>query len=314
LFWLLAFVVVLSSLALLQYHEVIDIPDLRTMEEHDVDDDSGEVTLIPRLQSTGIYNDPNDLCLILLSGMGIAAYAIDSGVTSLAPIWVGCLGVFGYALTLTKSRGGFIALVAGLIAYGTVRFGKWKAVVFAALALPVAFAMASGRQTNIDLGNRNDTAQARVQLWAEGLELFKTAPIFGIGHGVYADEVKQVAHNSFVHCFTELGLLGGIIFIGAFACAIAGVRRGAASADPQARRLYPYILLIVTTYAFGMLSLSRQYIAPTYMVLGLAAAYTAAAAREPIRFSPGLVGRICMLSVVVLGVTYLFVKVMTRMG
>jgi O-antigen ligase len=314
LFWLLAFVVVLSSLALLQYHEVIDIPDMRKMEEHDVDDDSGEVTLIPRLQSTGIYNDPNDLCLILLSGMAIAAYAIDSGVASLAPIWLGFLGLFGYALTLTQSRGGFVALVAGLIAYGTVRFGKWKAVLFAALVLPVAFALASGRQTNIDLGNRNDTAQARVQLWAEGLELFKRSPVFGIGHGEYAEEVKQVAHNSFVHCFTELGLFGGTIFIGAFACAIAGVRRGAASADSQARRLYPYILLIVTTYAFGMLSLSRQYIAPTYMVLGLAAAYTAVAAREPIRFSPALVGRIFALSLLVLAVTHLFVKIMTHMG
>lgn len=313
LLWLLAFIVVLAAVALLQYHDLIHIEGVQTLEENDVDDDTGEVTSILRLQSTGIYNDPNDLCLILLSGMAITAYALGNWVV-LAPIWLGLLGLFGYALTLTQSRGGFIALVGGVVVFSFARFGKWKALALAAVALPAVLLLFSGRQTNIDLGNRNDTAQARVQLWSEGLESFKQAPLFGIGYGGYADEATQVAHNSFVHSFTELGFFGGTMFVGAFGCAVIGVRRCRAAVDPQARQMYPYLLIVVAMYIFGILSLSRQYIAPTYMVLGLAAAFTEVAAPEPLLLTKRLVLRLVGLSVLVLAVIYVFVKVMLHLG
>ena len=82
--------------------------------------------------------------------------------------------------------------------------------------LPIMFILFGGRQTNINMGG-DDTMQERVQLWSEGLDLFREAPVFGIGYREYAEQVGQVAHNSFVHCYAELGFFGGTIFLAAFA-------------------------------------------------------------------------------------------------
>ena len=51
----------------------------------------------------------------------------------------------------------------------------------------------------------------RLGYWAEGLQLLRDSPLFGIGQGNFGLAIGNVAHNSFVHCFTELGVIGGAI-------------------------------------------------------------------------------------------------------
>src|SRR5262249_37500749 len=63
---LVGFILVLALLALLQYHGYINIPALAAFEQGEIDPETGEQIVFLRLCSTGIYNDPNDLCLILL--------------------------------------------------------------------------------------------------------------------------------------------------------------------------------------------------------------------------------------------------------
>jgi O-antigen ligase len=185
------------------------------------------------------------------------------------------LGLFGYALALTQSRGGFIALLAALLVLFRTRFSWWKSVPLALIVLPIMFMIFDGRMTGISTSE--DTAQERIQLWSEGLEFFREAPLFGIGQGEFADQVRQVAHNSFVHSYAELGFFGGTVFLGAFFCALWGLYRlrrfSLQIRDPQLTRLRPYAITILAAYAVGLLSLSRAYIVPTYMVLGLGTAY-----------------------------------------
>jgi hypothetical protein len=80
-----------------------------------------------------------------------------------------------------------------------------------------------------------------------------------------------------VHAFAELGLLGGGCFVSLVYLAIAQLRRLKGSEqsieDPEMRRLRPYLLGIVCGFCAGIMSLSRVYIVPTYMVFGLAAAF-----------------------------------------
>src|SRR5205823_3488992 len=96
-------------------------------------------------------------------------------------------------------------------------------IPLAAVVLPALFALFAGRQT--DLSAAGGTGQARIQLWSEGLALFREAPFFGVGQGSYAEHVDQVAHNSFVECYAELGFFGGTLFLGAFFCAVCVLRR-----------------------------------------------------------------------------------------
>src|SRR5262249_13364598 len=149
LFWLVACVVVLAALALLHFHGVVNIPALEALEVPQFDDDLGEFVVIRRLCSTGLFNDPNDLCLILLVGMAFSLYWLEerefgpARLLALAP-----LGLFGYALALTKSRGGFIALLAGLIALLVHRFGWRKTIPLLVVVLPLMVYLFGGRQTS----------------------------------------------------------------------------------------------------------------------------------------------------------------------
>jgi hypothetical protein len=69
-----------------------------------------------------------------------------------------------------------------------------------------------------------------------------------------------------------MGLLGGSLFLGAFAVSALGLHRIHPN-NPALARLQPFVLAILIGYASGVFSLSRNYIVPTYMVLGLTAAY-----------------------------------------
>jgi O-antigen ligase len=230
------------------------------------------------------------------------------------------LGLFGYALSLTQSRGGFIGLLAGLLVLFRAHFSWWKTIPLAAAVLPAMFFLFAGRQTNINMGG-DDTMQERVQLWSEGIELFRQAPFFGVGYREYAEQVGQVAHNSFVHCYAELGFFGGTLFVGAFFCALLALcrlGRPREVADPGLTRLRPYLITIVAAYAAGMLSLSRGYVVPTYMVLGLATAYIRLA--SPYRSLPVLpfngrliLGLILVSAASLVGI-YVFVRVFVQYG
>ena len=181
---------------------------------------------------------------------------------------------------LTHSRGGFLGMLAALVVLLAARFGR-KALPLGLVVMPAVFVLFAGRQTNISLGN--GTGQTRVQLWHEGMILFTGRPVFGIGSERYAEYAGHVAHNSFIHCYTELGLLGGTFFLGAFYLAAWSLVRlggkGVPPVSPELARLRPYVLAIVVGYAGGLMSLSCPYYIPTYTVLGLASVYIRLAER-----------------------------------
>jgi O-antigen ligase len=320
--WLVGFVVVLTVLALLQYHNFIDVEVLRAVDERVVDKATGDETIITRLCSTGIYHDPNDLSLILVVGMAICIYWMGDPRLGLSRlVWLAPLGLFGYGLALTHSRGGFIALLAGLLVLFRARFGWWKAAALAAVVLPVMLVLFGGRQTDIEVSGQN-TGQARIQLWRDGLGMLRESPVVGVGPGNYQVYATQVAHNSYIHSFTELGLVGGTLFLGAYLCAAwALVRMGSPQVqvlDPELGRFRPYLMAIVAAYAVGMLTISRNYIVPTYMILGLVACYagfTPVWPRRPVlRLDLRVLQRMALVSFAFLVFMYVFVRTFAQHG
>src|SRR5437016_3382643 len=69
------YAVVVTTIALLQYHGVIDLPGLSEIAQGHVDSETGEVSVLLRLVSTGIFNDPNDLSLLLILASGACVYS-----------------------------------------------------------------------------------------------------------------------------------------------------------------------------------------------------------------------------------------------
>ncbi len=312
--WMTIFAMIVAMAALLQYHGIINLPALETLERVDYDDDGeGKVTL--QLRSVGIYNDPNDLCLLLVIGLVISLYEIleKKGVRRI--LWACPLVVLFYALLLTKSRGGLLALLVALFVLFVNRFGWKKAIILGALGMPGLLVLPGGRQTEISVGQ--GTAQERMEKWKEGLILFTHRPLTGIGVNRYADEVGLVAHNSYVHAYVEMGFPGGTLFVGLFYFAFEGLslkyHRRTRVADAAFLRLRPYLTAMVAGYATGIFSLSRDYIVPTYMVIGIVAAYQRIAldpaqARD-FRVGKHQVKRLLVVSVCVLIAIKLFLAV-----
>ncbi|MFO0888503.1 MAG: O-antigen ligase family protein [Isosphaeraceae bacterium] len=311
---LTVFALIVAGLALCQYHGYVDLPALQVLERVDYDDDGG-ASHSTQLRSVGIYNDPNDLCLLLGMGVVIALYAIIERKGFLRFLWAGPLGVLLYALILTRSRGGFLALLVSLFCLFVSRFGLKKAVPLAALALPGLMLMSGGRQTEISVGQ--GTAQERMEKWKQGLILFTHRPITGIGVNRYADEVGLVAHNSYVHAYVEMGFPGGTLFVGLFYFAFEGLRaryyEGLEEYDESLFRLRPYLIAMIASYATGIFSLSRNYIVPTYIIFGVAAVFHRMAA-EPeaskgYQVNQAQFGRLLIVSVGTLAAIKLFLAV-----
>jgi putative inorganic carbon (hco3(-)) transporter len=266
------------GLGLLVYFEYLDLDALKPFAQAEYDGDTGDVTVLPRLCGAGIFNDPNDLCVLLALGLILVLYLLaDCPTRRIRFAYLVSLGVFAVAVPLTHSRGGLLAVMAGLSVLAAEWLGVKRAFVILGVLVPVLFLEVGGRMTQFDLENSGDTSQHRMRLWSEGLMMLRSAPLFGIGQGHYEDEVGLVAHNSFLHAYTELGFFGGTCFFAMFAYTAWALWRLRDRLDPATHpslhRLRPYLLAMVVALAAGLFSLSRVYTPSTYLVFGLCAAY-----------------------------------------
>jgi O-antigen ligase len=318
LFWMLLFCAATTLLAVLRFHGVIELPE-QTFIQDRRDDAFGEALVYVRLCGTGLFHDPNDFTLLLVLGIPLALYRLTDGGGGFGRLlWLAPLAVFAYALARTQSRGGFLAALVGLAVLFRARFGTRVSLLLLAVLLPVLFAVLGTRQT--DVFTSGDTAQARYQLWSEGLAYLRESPLFGIGAEEFQLRASQPAHNSFVHAFAELGLVGGVLFLGAFVYALWSLYalrpEKAVVLDPALRRLEPYVLAVVAGFAAAILSLNHLYTVLTYTTLGLATAYLGLAVAYPPVAVPRLGGlvlrRFALATVGFLVVTYVVALVLVR--
>jgi hypothetical protein len=325
------FAVLFVTLSVLQYHDVITLPqpepDLLTTDRNkgpqgayvkdmEYDPALGQKVEFRRLRGSGIFADPNDLSLLLTMGVFIALYGlmdISQGIFRLG--WLGPLVLFIYALSLTFSRGGIVALLAGAFALFYARYG-WRAALFlSAPLIPAAVLFFGGRLGSFAAAG--GTGQSRLQIWSDGLDQFRSAPLFGVGMNDLGELVGKAAHNSFLHAFAELGLFGGTLFLGAFLFAVLSLNRilkyRQYLADPDLRRMLPFLLAIVIAYIFGILSLSRVETVTTYLLLGLVTASVQVAMGYVPAFGLQLDGKLvqrwALASAGFLMAAYMFVRV-----
>lgn len=324
LWCLAALIVAHTALAVMQYHGMVDLPAMAAMPEAYFDPESDEWTTKVRLCGGGIFGNPNDLSRILAVGMFLALYWLgDRGPLVLRAVWLAPLALCGYALTQTFSRGGFIGLIVGLLVLFRAAFGTRKALLVSAVALPALLVLSAGRQT--DISTSEGTGQLRIQFWSQGFAAMPDSPVFGLGSNRYNDVTTghQEAHNSFVHAYVDLGLLGGALFAGAFYFALwlpsQLDRYRVGPPDRDLRRVRPYLLGIIAGYAAGLLSSSRVYTPTTYVLIGLMAVWIRislthdAFLRPPPRVvGRRLAGRLVVVGLACLAVLYTYTRFAVR--
>jgi len=285
--WLLRSLVVCGVvtlvLAVLHYQGLATIPGMNVTTE--IDHSQNPTVEVRRLGTTSIFGDPNDCALFIDHCILICLYlAWDGGGPVAARVlWLVPMTFCGYALTLTQSRGGLASLIVGLAAYAVGRYGR-KAVMIGLGLSPVALAVLSGRQGNIQLSG--GTGQQRVQLWTEYFNFFLGNPLLGLGWQAGPDAAGLMAHNAYLQSFGEQGFFAGTLFLGAFYLAFRSfgrimTRPGGPAGDPVLTGMRPCLLGIVVSQMVGMMALTRNMVLPTYTLLGMTAAYARLAGVDP---------------------------------
>ena len=251
-----------AGLSALDYHGVIELPlteELKKLVEELMKNGDEK-----RMYGPGIFQDPNDICVLIVT-------AVILLMGKLGDRRVGLRGVAGPAgrpgiLLLPDEVARRAAGAAGWVWHAVPTALRLGQLLLGGLGAPVLLAVLGGRQTAIS--TTTNTGQERIQLWNEGMVMFRANPLFGVGMDRYHEEAVQVAHNSYMQSFAELGLFGGSLFLGAFFLAVMGLYRlvrpvadleqGTASAanrpveplilDDTLRQLHPYLTSALTAY------------------------------------------------------------------
>jgi O-antigen ligase len=256
----------------------------------------------------GQIGDPNEFAAVLVPALVFAAFLLAArGGALLRWALVSCVALFGIGLFLTNSRGGLVALavtfVVTLFLAGPVRS---RAVVVILLVGALGFAyytlvappQALQRITQFSSGG----GTGREDLWTVAAEIWRDHPLTGIGIGNFklvepryaltdvelervdlVVDTPKVAHNTYLHVLTELGLVGfaglAIVVLGAFAALRRAVRAFAGSGDVELEVMARGIAIATIGVLAAFTFISAQYEKQLWLLLGLAAA-TATVARR----------------------------------
>ena len=167
---------------------------------------TGEVPLQGRMRYIGIFNDPNDVGLVLVSSFPMAFYLLFYYRNPLLRLlFVAAIATTLYGVVLTNSRGTTLgtAVLAGL--YLWRNHGAIKALIFGSALVPVILLMSSRIDT---ISASEESAHGRIEAWYEGFQMLKSSPLFGVGFDRFTEHNVLTAHNSFVLALSELGIVG----------------------------------------------------------------------------------------------------------
>jgi O-antigen ligase len=122
------------------------------------------------------------------------------------------------------------------------------------------------------------SSYGRLEAWVVGMSLFKSSPLFGIGFGNFMEYHFRTAHNSFVLCSAELGLLGLYPWIMLIYMSIKNTRFVERTLLAEGQRnvaMYTYATeLALIMFVTGALLLSRTYHPSLFILFGMCGAIT----------------------------------------
>jgi hypothetical protein len=221
----------------------------------------------------GIFADPNDLGQFFVSCIPLA-FCLTRHRT-LHGFLLGC-GISAFLLTALAhchSRGAMVGLAAVVATFVLTWLpDRWFPIMLA-LGMVAALGMCPFAGAFLD-----ESARDRVVFWGFANYIFKRNPIFGLGYGMFWQVVpkSRAAHNAFVSCYTELGLLGywfwfGLIQLGV----ISAWKTRLALKDVQGddavwlKRFARYSLCAMMGFCGSSYFLSRTFLYPMFFFMAM---------------------------------------------
>jgi len=196
---------VLSLQAILQYYTGVGLFGGEAIMR-------GEVM---QVRGIGIFNDPNDLALNLITFIpfvlpgfhrGLMSPTVFTGYLLLVPMVTG--------LVYTRSRGGVLGFAAVMWWYFHKRVGTILSV--GALMLLFSLLLTIPRMGSVTSGSTDTSMRMRMSHWSRAMVLLRQHPVFGQGYLSFSADYGQTAHNSFAQVISELGFLGAYVWVALF--------------------------------------------------------------------------------------------------
>jgi putative inorganic carbon (hco3(-)) transporter len=226
---------------------------------------------------TGIFADPNDLSATIVAGLGMTLFQMRSNRRSVQIFNFVLSIIFFIAIIFTNSRGGLLAALCAFCIFIYQTSLKKKVAIIVIILVPLLIiASLGGRITNFD--SNEASANSRFWFWTNGIESFIQKPLLGIGYNGFGNiNAGMTAHNSFVLCFTETGILGYFFWISSIVYSLTAscfrdTKKDYISKNSEVL-LFPGSKLALIGYLLAVIWISRTYTSNLYILIASPAAY-----------------------------------------
>lgn len=223
-----------------------------------------------RIRGLGMLNDPNvfgQFLLMILPMLYVSKKDSARGVGYLVSVPITILLLIG--VYYTGSRGAEMG-VAALIGLYLIGRSKVKGLLISGvIAMGMLLVVNATRNRTIGMKEGLD----RLAIWSDGMSYVKSSPIWGIGFESFTDKQGMTAHNSFLLCAAELGLVGLFLWVSMIMVTmiqLGRIPKSVGASNPAMARWAAAVRLSLGVYLFTGFFLSRTYELPLFLLLGMA--------------------------------------------
>jgi O-antigen ligase len=225
-----------------------------------------------RIQGLGMLHDPNNFgqfLLLILPMLYVSRRETGMGIGYILVIPVTLLLVLG--VYFTGSRGAEVGAALLIAQYLIWRFKTVGAVFSVVVGSSLFAAINTFRTRTISMAGGMD----RLAIWSDGMQSFKSSPVWGIGIRGYMDKNVMTAHNSYLLCAAELGMVGYFLWMSMVLVTLIQLNRVpriVGESNPALARWAVALNFSLSGYMFTSFFLSRAYDLPLFLLLGVAGA------------------------------------------
>lgn len=254
----------------------------------------------------GTVADPNEFATLLVTGMALATALLfskkEAFPTRLAV--AGAILFLLFAVLLTLSRGGLVALAAALIVGVFVAHrGRAQALIATGAILVGTAIFFISNPVALDRVTNSDGGSGRTDVWNIGWRMVEDEPLRGVGAGnfqvssihyliepgtvkfdEYIVDQPVVAHNMYLQVLAELGVVGLVLFLGIVGVCISMTVRAyrlfASREDSEGVLLSAASLMAIAALLAGYFFLSEEHSKHLWLMMALGPTLLAIARRE----------------------------------
>jgi O-antigen ligase len=226
-----------------------------------------------RSRWVGIFDGPGVFAVLFPVATSFLLGAFAAQKTKIKRIiLIIIIALLSWALYCTGSRGGMIAMLIVFVLYFMLRYKFSFISILITIGLLVSVNLLAPAYITT-IRDQSNSTQHRVEMWAEGMDMVKDSPIFGVGINTFKiHSGSLIAHNSSIEMMAETGIIGLMLWISMFYVSYKDLRaRLSDTSEDSSHWFYLALFLALTGYLISAMFVTLEY-ETQYLLLAIIAA------------------------------------------